>query len=157
MNADDLAAFLTAHGIAAEIVRLPLHTPTVEHAAAALNAHTDQIVKSLLFLADSLPVLIIANGTARVNYKRLAEYLRLPRKRVQMADAPAVQEIAGYSVGTMPPFGHKIRLRTLIDQKVFHQPEVYAGGGAIDALMRITPAELARVTGAETVDVIGKM
>ncbi len=156
MNSSDLSFFLAAHNITAEIVRLPIHTPTVEHAAAALNARTDQIVKSLLFLADSSPLLIIANGTARVNYKRLAEYLRLPRKRVQMADAPMVQEIAGYSVGTMPPFGHKTKLRTLIDQKVFHQSEVYAGGGAIDALMRITPAELARVTAAETVDVAGK-
>jgi len=56
-------------------------------------------------------------------------------------------------VGTMPPFGHKSRLRTLIDAGVLAQPEVYAGGGAIDALLRIAPAEIVRVTKAETVNV----
>ena len=54
----------------------------------------------------------------------------------------------------MPPFGHKTKLRTLIDRNVFAQAEVFGGGGEIDALLRLTPAELARVTGGETVDVI---
>jgi prolyl-tRNA editing enzyme YbaK/EbsC (Cys-tRNA(Pro) deacylase) len=37
---------------------------------------------------------------------------------------------------------------------VLEQPEVFAGGGALDALLRVTPQEIQRVTGAEVVDVV---
>jgi prolyl-tRNA editing enzyme YbaK/EbsC (Cys-tRNA(Pro) deacylase) len=154
MNAADVAAYLRAHGLAGEIVHLPDHTPTVEATARAVGAPVERIVKSVLFLADAVPVLVIANGTQRVDYKRVADYLRLSRKRVKLADAPTVLDLTGFPVGTVPPFGHKTRLRTLIDAGVLAQPEVYAGGGAIDALLRITPAEIVRATKAETVSVV---
>jgi prolyl-tRNA editing enzyme YbaK/EbsC (Cys-tRNA(Pro) deacylase) len=81
-----------------------------------------------------------------VDYKRVADTLGLSRKRLKLADAPAVLGITGFPVGTVPPFGHKTRLRTLIDAGVLAQPEVCAGGGAIDALVRIAPAEIVRAT-----------
>jgi len=153
MDASHISAYLRQHNILGEVITLPEHTPTVEAAARAVGTSVERIVKSLLFIADDQPVLVIANGTARVDYKRVADYLNLSRKRVKMADAPTVLAITGFPVGTMPPFGHKSRLRTLIDAGVLAQPEVYAGGGAIDALLRIAPAEIVRVTKAETVNV----
>ncbi len=154
MNAADVAAYLREHGLAGELVTLPDHVPTVEAAARAVGAPVERIVKSVLFLADTVPVLVIANGTGRVDYKRVADHLGLSRKRVKLADAPTVLAITGFPVGTVPPFGHTTHLRTLIDAGVLAQPEVYAGGGAIDALLRITPAEIVRATGAETVNVV---
>ncbi len=154
MDATHISAYLRAHGIAGELVRLPEHVPTVEAAARAVGTSVKRIVKSVLFLADSVPVLVVANGTQRVDYKRVADHLRLSRKRVKLADAPTVLDLTGFPVGTVPPFGHKTRLRTLIDSGVLAQPEVYAGGGAIDALLRIAPAEIVRATGAEIVNVV---
>lgn len=154
MDATNIAAYLREHGIAGEMVFIPEHVPTVEAAARVVGTTVERIVKSVLFLADSAPVLVIANGTQRVDYKRVADYLGLSRKRLKLADAPTVLEITGFPVGTVPPFGHKTRLRTLIDGGVLAQPEVYAGGGAIDALLRIAPPEIVRATGAETVSVI---
>ncbi|MBM4424512.1 MAG: YbaK/EbsC family protein [Chloroflexi bacterium] len=153
MNSSDLAAFIAANGAAAEIIRTADHTPTVEAAAQALGVHVDQIVKSILLLADDSPVLVIANGTARVDLKRVADHLGLPRKRVKMADANAVLNLAGYAVGSMPPFGHKTQLRALIDSRAFEQSEVFAGGGEINAMLRIAPDEILRIVGGEKVEV----
>jgi prolyl-tRNA editing enzyme YbaK/EbsC (Cys-tRNA(Pro) deacylase) len=72
---------------------------------------------------------------------------------VRLADAATVEAITGYPVGGVPPLGHPQLLRTLIDRRVLAEPEVYAGGGALNALLRIAPAEIVRWTGAETVDV----
>jgi prolyl-tRNA editing enzyme YbaK/EbsC (Cys-tRNA(Pro) deacylase) len=155
MDTSHLSSFLLAHNIPGELVHLPAHVPTVEAAARAVNASVERIVKSLLFLADDQPVLVVANGTARVDSKRVADYLGLPRKRVKMADALTVLAITGFGVGTVPPFGHKTQLRTLIDVGVLAQPEVYAGGGGIDALLRIVPDEIVKATQAETVNVVG--
>jgi prolyl-tRNA editing enzyme YbaK/EbsC (Cys-tRNA(Pro) deacylase) len=154
MNASDLAAFIAAHEIAAEIILLAEHTPTVEAAARALDVPVARIAKSILFLAGDSPVLVVANGTHRIDYKRLAGTLGLSRKKIRMADSQQVMSIAGYAVGAMPPFGHTARLRTLIDRRMFDQPQVYAGGGEINAMLRVTPEEIRRVAGAEPADVV---
>ena len=153
MDSTDLATFIATHTVAAELIHLADHTPTVETAAQALNVSVEQIVKSILFLAEGSPLLVIANGLRRIDYRRLSEYLHLSRRQIKMAEAAQVFEIAGYPIGAMPPFGHQTRLRTLIDHHVFDQPEIFAGGGAINALLRITPAEIARVTGGVKVEI----
>jgi len=154
MNTADLARFITANGIAAELVYLSVETPTVEAAAEAVNVHPDQIGKSILFLAQGKPVLVIANGATRIGYKKLADYLGTSRRRLKLANPDQVQAITGFRVGTVPPFGHPAALRTVMDSRVLAQEEVYAGGGAINALVRIETEELLRVTAAETVNLV---
>lgn len=146
MDSADLAVFIRDRAIAAEIVHLEQHTPTVEVAAQALGVAVDQIAKSILFLADETPLLVVANGLHRIDYKRLAEYFNLSRKKLRIASPEEVLNIAGFIVGSMPPFGHKTALRTLLDARLFEQAEVYAGGGDIDALLRVKPTEIERVT-----------
>lgn len=154
LGAGDVEAYLRQSGLAGEMVHLTEETPSVESAAQAVGAPVDRIVKSVLFIADGQPVIVLANGTRRVNYKRVADYLGLSRKRVKLADAATVLAVTGYPVGTVPPFAHRSRLRTLIDAAVLDQPEVYAGGGAIDTLLRIAPGEIQRAASAETIQAV---
>src|SRR5262249_48227501 len=150
---------LAARGVVGELVRLTAHTPTVGTAAQVMGTSVERIAKSVLFLLDRgeaspEPLLVIANGTARVDYASWAGWVGLTRKRVRLADAATVENVTGYPVGGVPPLGHARPLRTLIDRRVLAEPEVYAGGGALHALLRIAPAEIVRVTGAQTVDVV---
>ncbi|MEK7441098.1 MAG: YbaK/EbsC family protein [Chloroflexota bacterium] len=154
MNSSDLQHFLTTHAISAEMVYMQVHTPTVETAAQALGVHVDQVIKSIVLLADESPLLVIANGTSRIDLKRVADHLNLPRKKIKMADAETVLNITGYIVGSMPPFGHKTVLRTLIDSRVFDQTLIYGGGGEINAMLKIAPIEIERVTRGVKVDVV---
>jgi prolyl-tRNA editing enzyme YbaK/EbsC (Cys-tRNA(Pro) deacylase) len=153
MTSTDLAAFIAAHNITAQIIHMAEHTPTVESAAAALGVGVEQIGKSILFVADETPVLVVASGTNRIDYKRLAEYLGLSRRRIRIANPEEVESIAGFVVGSMPPFGHKTPLRTLMDARAFAQSEFYAGGGDINAMLRVSPDEILRVSNAEKVEV----
>ena len=150
LNSQDLTDFINAHTIAAEIVPLAMETPTVPAAAAALGISTDQIVKSILFLINGEPLLVIANGTARVDYKKLADYLGVSRRRVKLATAKQVLDIAGFMVGTVPPFGHKRPFRTVVETAVYDQSTIYGGGGDMHALLRVSTIELRRVVGEET-------
>jgi prolyl-tRNA editing enzyme YbaK/EbsC (Cys-tRNA(Pro) deacylase) len=156
MDERDLAEFLRAEGVAGEILRLPDHTPTVESAARALGTTVERIAKSVLFLmgAEAVPVVVVANGTHRVDYKRVADHLGVSRRRLRLAGAEEVLAITGYPVGAVPPLGYPRPVRTLVDTRVLAQPEIYAGGGALDALMRIAPAEIVRATTAEIVEVV---
>ncbi len=153
MTSDDLQRFIDAHQIQATILPMDTHTPTVPEAAKALGVETHQIIKSLVFMVRDEPILIINNGQARVDRRKIATYLEVGRNRVKFANAEKALEITGYVVGSMPPFGHKHKLRTLVDKDVTEISEIFGGGGEIDAMMRLTPAELLNVTAAEVVKV----
>lgn len=144
-----LARFIAAHRIAAEIVPMTVETPTVPAAAAALGVSPQQIIKSLLFLVRDQPVLVIASGETLVDRGVLAARYGVGKKQVKLADAATVLRLTGYPAGGVPPFGHLMPLPTLLDRAVAAWDVVYGGGGDDHTLLRITPGELARVTGAE--------
>lgn len=157
MDAADLARFIEQREIDADIIFLDDKTPTVEAAAEAVGVTPAQIVKSVLFVIKEddeqfRPLLVVANGLSRIAYKKLADYLDVSRRRLRMARPAQVQKFTGYAVGTVPPFGHKEALPTLLEEGVMAQREIYAGGGAINALMRLTVAELQEVIGADVAD-----
>jgi Cys-tRNA(Pro) deacylase len=128
-------------------------TATVTDAAGALGVEPSAIIKSLVFLAEDQPFLVINSGTARVDRKKLADYLGMNRRRVKFATAEQALEIAGYVVGSMPPFGHRKPLRTLLDRAAAQREEMYGGGGDIDALVRVPSTDLIAATQAEIADI----
>lgn len=153
MTSGDLQRFIDANGIEATILPMAEHTPTVIDAARALGAETDQIIKSLVFMANGGPLLVINNGLARVDRRKLGECLGMNHKKVRFASPDQALAFSGYMVGSMPPFGHKQTLLTLVDSNISGMDIIFAGGGGIDAMMRLTSHELLRVTRAKVVDV----
>ncbi|MBW2178662.1 MAG: YbaK/EbsC family protein [Deltaproteobacteria bacterium] len=149
MDSRNLQNFIDQHRIDATIIPLSEHTPTVGDAARALDVATDLIIKSLVFHIDGNPLLVINNGTARVDRKKLAAYLGVGRKKVKFAAPDQALEITGFIVGSMPPFGHRDKLRTLIDPAVARLETIYGGGGDINAMMRLQSDVLIETTRAE--------
>jgi prolyl-tRNA editing enzyme YbaK/EbsC (Cys-tRNA(Pro) deacylase) len=148
----DLAGFIARQGIAAALLTSATGTPTVTAAAAALGVDERQIIKSLLFLVREEPLLVIASGTALVDRQVLAERFATGKKQVRLADAATVLRLTGYPVGGVPPFGHLVSARVLLDRAIQKWDVVYGGGGDERTLLRISPAELARVTGGEWIE-----
>ena len=153
LTSEDLQRFIDQNQIAAQILPMEEDTPTVANAARALGVQEEQIIKSLVFLVDGQPALVISNGTRRVENREVARHFGVGRKRAKMARPEQALEITGYVVGAMPPFGHQTRLRTLVDPDVVAQREIFGGGGEVNAMLRLTPEELLRVTGAQIVRV----
>lgn len=153
LTSQDLQQFIDENQIAAEILPMEEDTPTVPDAARALGVGEDQIIKSLVFLVEGQPTLVIANGTRKVEVRLIARHYGVGRKRAKMARPEQALEITGYIVGAMPPFGHWTRLRTIVDPDVVAQQEIFGGGGEINAMLCITAEELVYATGAEIVRV----
>jgi hypothetical protein len=63
------------------------------------------VVKSLVFLAGQVPVLVIAAISDKVEERKVADHLRVARRRVRLATPEEALHHSGYSVGTIPPFG----------------------------------------------------
>lgn len=152
-----LALFIEQNAIDATLVQPDQETPTVALAALALGCQTEQIVKSVLFLLRDGqrvdPVLVITNGTSQIDFRKLADLFQIGRKRIRLAPADEVLARTGYPAGGVPPFGFPEPAPTYIDHRVFDQPVVFGGGGDDRTMLRITPAELLRVTRGQVVDV----
>jgi prolyl-tRNA editing enzyme YbaK/EbsC (Cys-tRNA(Pro) deacylase) len=145
----DLARFISEQRILAEMVPVMNETPTVPLAAAALGVSPAQIVKSLVFEIRDEVVLVIAAGDQLVNRRAIASRFGVGKKQVKLAEAETVLYLTGYPVGGVPPFGHATRLPVLLDEIIRRWEVVYGGGGDDHTLLKVTPAELLRVTVGE--------
>jgi len=143
---------LRAAGFANEVVELPESARTAAEAAAALGCAVGQIVKSLVFRAEASgrAVLVVASGAHRVDEKLVAAEAGEPIGR---ASPDFVREQTGYAIGGVPPVGHPSPLLTIVDEALLGYAEIWAAAGHPNAVFRLTPEELLRMTGGRVVRV----
>ena len=142
LTPEDLENYLRTRGVEGEVLRLSVPTPTVAAAAEAVGAAPEHILKTVVFVAQGKPVLVIASGTARIDTRALARHLGVSRKHLRIARPEEVLAATGYPVGAVPPLGHRQPLPTFVDERVLAHEVVYAGGGAENALLRIATRTL---------------
>jgi Cys-tRNA(Pro) deacylase len=143
-------AALAAAGVAARVVEFMETTRTAQDAARALGTTPAQIVKSLVFVADGGPILVLASGANRVD---LAKVARLAgAARVDKAGAETVRAATGFSIGGVPPVGHRTAMPVYVDEALMAYDVVYAAAGTPHAVFPIAPATLARVTSGTVAD-----
>ncbi|TXS09401.1 YbaK/EbsC family protein [Streptomyces sp. wa22] len=138
-------------GLEVEVRRFPDATRTAVEAATAIGCELSQIVKSLIFEADGVPVLVLMDGSSRVDLELVRG--ELGAAKVQRARADLVRETTGYAIGGVPPFGHRTKTRVLADRGLLGHAEVWAAAGHPHAVFRIAPADLVDRAGGTLVDV----
>jgi prolyl-tRNA editing enzyme YbaK/EbsC (Cys-tRNA(Pro) deacylase) len=146
---------LAESGLDADLVReLPADTSTAEAAARAVGAPQGSIVKSLIFLADGAPLLVLVSGDERADIKRLRATLGLSKRRLRIARPAEVLEQTGFEVGGVPPVGHREPLRTLIDRRLSRFDTVWAAAGSAHAVFPVACELLVAITGGEVMDLV---
>lgn len=137
-----------------QVLEFETSTRTAADAAEAVGCTVGQIAKSLIFRAmdSGRPVLAIASGSVRVDEARLSELLG---ENIGRADAAFVREQTGYAIGGVPPIGHRSQAVIFIDETLLTFDTIWAAGGTPNAVFRLTPDDLVRLTGG-TVAAIAK-
>ena len=116
----------------------PEGTRTAQDAAAAIGCEVGQIVKSLVFLRDGEPVLVLCSGANTVDARRLG---------LEKADADVVRRATGFAIGGVPPYGFPAPLETLVDEDLLGYDEIWAAAGTPRSVFPLTPAQLVERTG----------
>ena len=126
-------------------------THSSAEAAAAVGCELAQIAKSMVFkAADGGPVLVVASGANRVDEKKVAAVLG---QKISRADPDFVLRHTGFAVGGVPPVGHLTPPATFLDRDLEGYATIWAAAGSPNAVFQLTPADLARLTGAAFADV----
>jgi Cys-tRNA(Pro) deacylase len=138
----------------ARVTRFDRSTATAADAAAAIGCPAGAIVKSLLFLIDGRPMLVLVAGDRQVSDARLAACFDVGRKRVRMADAATVRALTGYEVGGVPPVAHAEALPAVMDTSLERFDVLYAAAGTAASVFPVTPGDLVRITEAAVREVV---
>ena len=146
-------ALLAAAGTDIRVVHLEENTRTAELAARALGTEVGAIVKSLVFLADGRTVLALVSGDKRADPAKIARLVGA--QTAEIAKAAVVKERTGFAIGGVPPLikneeGRQVP--TLMDRHLLRFPTVYAAAGSPFAIFPAAPLALARLVGADIVD-----
>jgi prolyl-tRNA editing enzyme YbaK/EbsC (Cys-tRNA(Pro) deacylase) len=143
---------LASLGSTARVREMPASTRTAAEAAAACGCPEGAIVKSLIFRGAETGqgILVLTSGANRVHEKRLG---RLIGEKLERADADFVRAATGYAIGGVPPLAHATALRVVMDRDLQAFAEIWAAAGTPAAVFPTTPAELARLTGAQVLTV----
>jgi prolyl-tRNA editing enzyme YbaK/EbsC (Cys-tRNA(Pro) deacylase) len=145
-------AALDALGLDIKVHAFAEPTSTAPEAAAAIGCELGAIVKSLCFLVDDRPVLVLAAGDRRVDSKALRQIYGVSKRKCKIADPETVERVTGFRVGGVPPLGHPQPLATLIDRSLSRYETVYAAAGSSNTIFPLPYETLVEVTGGEVHD-----
>ena len=153
MSIEKAKKYLEKKGYADRVIEPDVSTATVELAAAAIGVEPGRICKSLSFLIDERPILILAEGMARVDNKK---YKAQFGKKAKMIPRDQVEEYIGHEAGGVCPFGLSENVAVYMDESLRRWDTVYPAAGNDHSAVRLTPDELQKLSGARGwVDVCG--
>lgn len=126
-------------GLAVELKTLDDSTATVAQAAGALGVEEGQIAKSIVFVMDGEPVVVVASGRHRIDRDKVCDALDCAEGR--MASSDEVRAATGFAIGGVPPIGHG--LPVVFDTALMEYEVIYAAGGDGNTLFEVAPRALA--------------
>ena len=147
-----VSAFMREAGAEARIEEFPDGTHTAADAAAAVGCGVDQIVKSLVFLCDGAPVLALVPGDRRGDAQKVAAAFGASSARIATRDE--VEAATGFPPGAVAPFPLPKVGTIYLDPLLLRHARVWAGAGSEKHVVGLAPGELARLSRAQTVDVV---
>ena len=138
-------------GLTIEPIMFPEGTKTSAEAATAVGAELAQIAKSLVFIVDGEPVLVLMSGDRRVDTARLAATLDADGAR--RASLDECRAATGYAAGGTPAFGHARSMVVVADRSLMRNEDVWSAAGTPTTVYPIKLSDLVGAADARWVDV----
>lgn len=150
MTVESVRSFLETHAPDIAIVELEASTATVEMAARGHGVEPARIAKTLSLRIKERTLLIVTAGDARLSNRKIKDVLG---GKPRMLSADEVVAATGHPVGGVCPFGLATALPVYCDVSLKAFDEVVPAAGSTNAALRIAPARMAELVGAEWIDV----
>lgn len=151
MSLEIAKRYLEKKGYADHIIELEQSSATVALAAEALGVEEGMIAKTMSFLQNETAVLILAEGTARIDNRKYKDAFHTKAKMIPFDE---VEWYIGHAPGGVCPFGIKDGIKVYLDESLKRYDVVYPAAGNDHSAVKLTIAELEEACGnVEWVDV----
>ena len=145
MSVERAKKYLEEKGYLDRVIEPEVSTATVELAAAALGVEPGRICKSLSFLIDERPVLILAEGMARIDNRKYKDTFGKKAKMIPREDC---EQLIGHEAGGVCPFGVRESVEIYLDESLRRWDVIYPAAGNANSAVRLTPDELEKLVDA---------
>ena len=137
--------YMNARGYGERVRHLNESSATVALAAKALSVTEGEIAKTLSFMLDGAPILIVMAGDVKTdNAKYRAEF----GAKAKMLTPDEAVTLVGHAGGGVCPFGIKEGVKVYLDETLRRFTLVWAACGAIDEVIGLTIPELEALSGS---------
>ena len=137
-------AYLKDKGLEDRIIVTDHSSATVAEAAEAIGCDPGMIAKTLSFLVDEKPVLILADGTARIDNRKFKETFSCKAKMIPPGQ---VEDLIGHGIGGVCPFGVNEGVTVYLDETLKRHDIVYPAAGDDHSGVKLTVPELELCSG----------
>jgi prolyl-tRNA editing enzyme YbaK/EbsC (Cys-tRNA(Pro) deacylase) len=137
-------------GVEARVEEFPQGTPTAGAAARAVGCSRGQIVKSLVFVCDGRPTLVLVPGDRRADELKVAAAAGVKAARVARRDE--VVAATGFEPGGVAPVPAAALSQVLLSRELLVHERVWVGAGSDRHMAGLAPPELLRLTRARAAD-----
>lgn len=139
MSLERAKQYLEKKGFLENVIELEESTATVSQAAEALGVEPGMIAKTMSFLQGEQPVLILTEGTAKIDNRKYKDTFHVKAKMIPFEE---VEEIVGHAPGGVCPFGIKEGIAVYLDESLKQFETVYPASGNSNSAVRLTIAQL---------------
>lgn len=139
MSREKVERYLGERNYADRIIVLEDSSATVEEAAQALGCEPEHIAKTMSFLLEEEPILVVMAGDARVDNRKFKDRFH---KRPRMIAPDEVEGYVGHAPGGVCPFAVNGDVRVFLDESLKRFLTVYPAAGDAHSAVRLSPDEL---------------
>jgi prolyl-tRNA editing enzyme YbaK/EbsC (Cys-tRNA(Pro) deacylase) len=151
MSIEKVRAYFKAFGMEDRIQEFSVSSATVELAAVAVGCEPRRIAKTLSFMVEEKPILIVAAGDTKIDNPKYKAQFHTKAKMLSFDQAEA---LIGHGVGGVCPFAVNEGVTVYLDESLRRFETVFPACGSSNSAIELTIPELERYSGfAAWVDV----
>jgi len=139
MAIEKAKAYLEKLGYLDRVQEFDVSSATVELAAKAVGTEPGRIAKSLTFLVDEKPVMILCAGDVKIDNSKYKGFFHTKAK---MLSYEQVEEMIGHAVGGVCPFGINEGVSVYLDESLKKYDIVYPACGSDNTAVKLAINEL---------------
>lgn len=146
MSVDHVREYLMQFDAEDRVLEFDVSSATVELAAAALHCEPGRIAKTLSFMVNDTPILIVFAGDARIDNPKYKHHFGAKAK---MMTAEQIEQYTGLHFGGVCPFGIPENIAIYLDESLKRFDPVYPAAGSSNSAVRVSCKELEKFSRAK--------
>ena len=134
---------LQKYGLENRIMEFDVSSATVSEAARVINCKEEEIAKTLSFIVDDKPILIVVSGDCKIDNSKFKTEFQTKAKMIPFDN---VEELIGHAVGGVCPFGINENVDVYLDNSLKRFEIVYPACGSSNSAVKLTLDELKKTS-----------
>ena len=139
MAIENVKEYFKSFGIEERIQEFEVSSATVELAAIALGCAPERIAKSLSFMVNEKPIIIVVAGDVKISNSKFKQQFQTKAKMLTFEEA---ENLIGHKVGGVCPFAINDGVDVYLDVSLKAYKTVFPACGSSNSAIELTIEEL---------------